>query len=203
MAILPIYTYGQPVLRKRAKPVKHVTDALKRFVDDMFETMHHANGIGLAANQVGALDRVIVVDISDIEEKPYEGVGEAAMPSAVRPEQPKRLVMINPEILSSSGSWKMEEGCLSIPEIRDEVTRAETIRVRFRDLEFREHELEADGLLGRVVLHEVDHLNGVLFIDHLGVVKQKLLRGRLNKIARGEIVTKYPIVANASSLATK
>lgn len=203
MAILPIYTYGQPVLRKRAKSVKNVTEGLKRFVDDMFETMRHANGIGLAANQVGSLARVIVVDISDIEEKPHEGVGEAAVRSAARPEQPTRLVMINPEILSWSGTWKMEEGCLSIPDIRDEVTRAETIRVRFRDLEFREHDLEADGLLGRVILHEVDHLNGVLFIDHLGVVKQKLLRGRLNKIARGEVVTKYPIIANAPALATK
>ncbi len=201
MAILPIYTYGQSVLRKRARPVKQVTSELKHFVDDMFETMHHAHGIGLAANQVGALERVIVVDISDVDDKPHEGVGEAATSATLSPEQPKKLVLLNPEVLSSSGSWKMEEGCLSIPEIRDEVTRAETIRVRFRDLEFREHELEADGLLGRVILHEIDHLNGVLFIDHLGAVKQKLLRGRLNKIQRGEVETKYPIIHNAATVA--
>ncbi len=201
MAILPIYTYGQPVLRKRARPIKQVTDELKKFVADMFETMHHASGIGLAANQVGALERVIVVDISDVDDKPHEGVGEAATAASLSPEQPKQLVLLNPEVVSSSGSWKMEEGCLSIPDIRDEVTRAETIRVRYRDLDFREQELDADGLLGRVILHEIDHLNGVLFIDHLGAVKQKLLRGRLNKIVRGEVETKYPIVSNAAPAA--
>lgn len=201
MAILPIYTYGQSVLRKRAKPVKQVTRELKNFVDDMIETMHHANGIGLAANQVGSLERIIVVDISDVDDKPHEGVGEAANAATLSPEQPKKLVLLNPEILSSAGSWKMEEGCLSIPDIRDEVERAETIRVRYRDLEFRERELDADGLLGRVILHEIDHLNGILFIDHLGAMKQKLLRGRLNKIQRGEVETKYPIVNNAATVA--
>lgn len=203
MAILPIYIYGQPVLRKRAKAVRQVTEELRTFVEDMFETMHHASGIGLAANQVGSLERVIVVDISDVDDKPHEGVGEAASASSLAPDQPKKLVMINPEVLSSSGSWRMEEGCLSIPDIRDEVTRAETIRVRYRDLDFREHELEATGLLGRVILHEIDHLNGILFIDHLGAVKRKLLRGRLNKIQRGEVETRYPVVTAAATAALK
>ena len=197
MAILPIYTYGQPVLRKRAKPVKKVDDELKKFAADMFETMHHASGIGLAANQVGSLDRVIVVDISDVDDKPHEGVGEAAEEKDISPkDEVKKLVLLNPEVVSSESSWKMEEGCLSIPEIRDEIERAEKIRVKYKDLDLNDQEIEASGLLGRVLLHEIDHLNGVLFIDRLGTVKRKLLRGRLNKIQRGEVETKYPIVSN-------
>lgn len=196
MAILPIYIYGQAVLRKRAKPVRAVNDDLRKFVDDMFETMHHASGIGLAANQVGSLERIIVVDISDVDEKHHEGVGEAA--DRVKKENVgvEKLVLINPEVIESSGTWKMEEGCLSIPDIRDEVERAETIRVRYKDLDFNDQEVRASGLLGRVLLHEIDHLNGVLFIDRVGDVKRKLMRGRLNKLERGEVETKYPIVRN-------
>lgn len=180
MAILPIYTYGQPVLRKKAKPVLKVDDKLVKFVQDMFETMHTAHGIGLAANQVGSLHRVIVVDVSDMGDEYIDA---------------KPMVLLNPEIVSEEGSWAMEEGCLSIPDIRDEVERAETIRVRYKDLEFKDHQLTASGLLGRVLLHEIDHLNGVLFIDHIGKIKRKLLTGRLNKIRRGEVDIEYPIVA--------
>lgn len=195
MAILPIYTYGQPVLRRRAKPIKSVDENLRKFVDDMFETMHHANGVGLAANQVGSLDRVIVIDITDAEERKHEGVGEAA--DRLHPQsdhQPKKFALINPEVIAEEGSWKMEEGCLSIPDIRDEIERAEKVIVRYKDLEWRTHEVEAEGLLGRVILHEIDHLNGVLFIDRLGTVKRKLLRGRLNKIENGLVDVSYPVM---------
>lgn len=197
MAILPIYTYGQPVLRKRAKSIRHVDEHLRKFVDDMFETMQHASGIGLAANQVGSLDRVLVIDISDVDDKEHEGVGEAAASVEKKDGDgtPKKLVLLNPEVVSSEGSWKMEEGCLSIPGIRDEVERAETIRVKYKDLELNDQEIEAHGLLGRVLLHEIDHLNGILFVDRLGLVKRKLLRGRLNKLERGEVETKYPVVS--------
>jgi peptide deformylase len=195
LALLPIFTYGQPVLRKRAKPVKKVDDEFKKFVDDMFETMHHANGIGLAANQVGSLDRVIVIDISDDDEGKHEGVGEAATKDDLKPSQKEmKLVLINPEVVASDGAWKMEEGCLSIPEIRDEVERAETIRVQYKDLHLVDREIEASGLLGRVLLHEIDHLNGILFVDRLGLVKRKLLRGRLNKIQKGQMNVNYPVV---------
>lgn len=179
MSVLPIYLYSQPVLRKKAKQVNRVDTDLVQFVEDMFETMHKAGGIGLAANQVGSLQRVIVVDVSDMEET----------------QDVKPIVMINPVVVQEQGLWKMEEGCLSIPEIRDEVERAETIRVKFRDLEFKEQEIEAAGILARVILHEIDHLNGVLFVDYLGTAKQKLLRGRLNKIRRGEVEVSYPVVA--------
>ncbi|MFN0156965.1 MAG: peptide deformylase [Bacteroidota bacterium] len=184
MAILPIYTYGQPVLHKKAKPVRGVDEELITFIKNMFETMHHANGIGLAANQVGDLRRVIVLDISDTSD---DHVDE------------KPLVLLNPEIVEEEGTWVMEEGCLSIPHIRDEIERAKKIRVRYKDLAFHDRELVADGLLARVILHEVDHLNGVLFIDHLGAVKQKLLKGRLNKIRKGEVEIDYPFVAEEVS----
>ncbi len=161
----------------------------------MFETMNHANGIGLAANQVGSLDRVIVIDISDVDDKKHEGVGEAATEADVKPSvQEKKLVLVNPEVVSSGGEWKMEEGCLSIPEIRDEVERAETIRVKYKDLDFIDNEIEASGLLARVLLHEIDHLNGILFIDRLGLVKRKLLRGRLNRIQKGQVTVSYPVL---------
>ena len=130
MSVLPIYTYGTSVLRKKAKPVTAVTDEIVKLVMDMFETMHAANGIGLAATQVGSLHRVIVVDISDVEET--KGV--------------KPFTLINPELVSEEGAWVVEEGCLSIPNVRDEVERAETLRVRFKDANFKDVELEAGGL---------------------------------------------------------
>ncbi len=172
--------YGQPVLRKKAKPVRKVDDEFVQFVQDMFETMHNSHGIGLAANQVGSLERVIVIDVSDMGEE-YKDT--------------KPMVLINPEIVSKEGSWTMEEGCLSIPDIRDEVERAETIKVVYKDLEWNDREIIADGIIGRVLLHEIDHLNGVLFIDYLSTIQQKLLKGRLNKIRRGEVDIEYPIVA--------
>jgi len=180
LSVLPIFVFDQSVLRKKAKPVRHVDGTLATLARDMLETMQKANGIGLAANQVGSLQRIIVVDISGMEES-------SEMPP---------IAMVNPAVVEEEGSWSMEEGCLSIPDIREEVERAERIRVRFRDLEFAEKEMEADGLLGRVILHEIDHLNGVLFIDRIGSVKRKLLRGRLNKLRRGDFEVAYPVVSN-------
>jgi peptide deformylase len=155
----------------------------------MIETMHNAGGIGLAATQVGSLDRIIVVDNEALDEE-------------ARPDLPATLVLINPEVIAEHGVWSMEEGCLSIPEIREEVERVEDLHLRFKDVEFVEQELKASGLLGRVILHEIDHLNGVLFIDHLTTEKGKLLRGRLNKIARGEVEVSYPVVCSVSSEVT-
>jgi len=179
--VLPIFLYGQSSLRKKARAVKRLDPELTKLADDMIETMRLANGIGLAANQVGDLRRVIVVDVGAAEETK---------------DQPP-LAMINPEVVAVEGSWPMEEGCLSIPGIREEVVRPETIRVRFLDREFSEKEISAAGTLGRVILHEIDHLNGVLFIDRLSGVRRKLLRGRLNKIQRGEVEVDYPIVGSS------
>jgi peptide deformylase len=187
MSVLPIYTYGQPVLRKKAKPVRQLDDEARKLVDDMLETVRRANGIGLAANQVGSLRRVIVVDLSETEE------------GANQPP----LVLFNPEIVDESGAWVMEEGCLSIPEIRDEVERPAQVRVKYRDENFREAERLAEGLLARVLQHEIDHLNGILFIDHLSGVKKRLLKGRLNRIQRGEIEVAYPIVVDTTHIITE
>ena len=183
VAILPIYIYNQSVLRRKAKPVRPDRvdrPELEKLAADMFETMRNANGIGLAATQVGSLHRVVVIDVSDMEEM----------------ESIEPVVMVNPEVVAESGELILEEGCLSLPEIRDEVKRAETIRVRYKDLAFKDHEIEGSGILGRVMLHEIDHLNGVLFIDRLEPDKRKLLRGRLNKLAKGEVETSYPIVGS-------
>lgn len=191
MSVLPIYLYGQQTLKKKAKPVLRADERLRRFVEDMFETLYNSGGIGLAANQVGSLDRVIVVDISEMEEM-------RNLPPGMPGTSP--LVLLNAVVTENEGMWTMEEGCLSIPDIRDEVERAEKIRVRYRDLHFVEQEFEADGLLARVLLHEIDHLNGILFIDHLNVVKRKLLRGRLNKIRKGELEVAYPVVTEEPQL---
>jgi peptide deformylase len=178
MAVLPIYLYDHAVLRRKAKIVKKTDEAVRQLAEDMLETMHRANGIGLAANQVGETRRVIVVDVSEMEES------RATPPVA----------MINPEVLREDGRQLMEEGCLSIPELREEVERPEHIVVRYHDLDFTLREVEASGLFGRVILHEIDHLNGVLFIDHLSAVRRKLLRGKLNKVRRGELELGYPVV---------
>ena len=186
MAILPIYIYDQSVLRKKARvvhPEKTGREEIRQLAEDMFETMHQAGGIGLAANQVGSLHRIIVVDVSDMEET-----------SGVPP-----LALVNPVVVSEEGKWPMEEGCLSIPEIREEVVRAEKIRVRYKDVDFVDREIEASGILGRVLLHEIDHLNGVLFIDYLSPDLKKMLRGRLNKIRHGEIEVNYPVVAGSAA----
>jgi peptide deformylase len=182
VSLLPIYTYDQAVLRRKAKivhPEKVDREELRKFAENMFETMRNANGIGLAANQVGVLQRLIVIDVSDMEE------------TKGRPS----IALVNPIVEVEEGSVTMEEGCLSIPDIREDVERPEHIRLRYMDLDLRDCELQTEGILARVLLHEIDHLNGILFIDRVNAEKRKLLRGRLNKIHRGEIEVAYPIVS--------
>lgn len=191
--VLPIYTYGTSVLRQRARLVKEVKEKTIEFLLDMFDTMHASDGIGLAANQVGSLDQMIVIDISELEEERTNGERIAIQEEARSP-----LALINPKIMAQEGLWTMEEGCLSIPGVRDQVKRPETIIVRYRDTKFREIELKAYGLLGRVILHEVDHLNGVLFIDHIGALERKTHREALRDIQRGNVDVNYPVVTAAS-----
>ncbi len=178
VAFLPIYIYDHPILRKKAKPVRKPDEQLVALANDMVETMRNACGIGLAANQVGSLHRLIVIDAAEATDN------KTAPP----------LILVNPVIAQGEGAITMEEGCLSIPDLRENVERPEKITVRFRDLEFREQELSTDGMLARVILHEFDHLNGVLFFDHLNIVRRKLLRGRLNKIKNGEATVTYPAI---------
>ena len=177
MSILPIYLYGADILRKKSKAVRELDDSTIELIQSMFDTMHNASGIGLAANQVGVLQRVIVADITDME----EGKGT------------KPVVLINPEVLAKTGEWSMEEGCLSIPSVRDVVKRAEAITVRFRDGGFKEVTQEVTGLLGRVISHEIDHLNGVLFTDYLSAAERRAHKSRLESIKSGEIEVSYPV----------
>jgi peptide deformylase len=197
MSILPIYLFGTEVLKKKAKPVETLDDSTVKLIYDMFETMHKANGIGLAANQVGDLRRVITIDISDVTEPNAEGeMEDSAHPTS--PGLPRTLALINPEILNEEGdSWPMEEGCLSLPGVRGVVERAEKVRIRFHDSEFKIQELSMDGLLARVVLHEYDYLNGVLLVDRVNKAKRSMLLPKLRKIRKGEIDPDYPVVIAA------
>ena len=178
MSVLPIYTYGARVLRQKAKAVSRADNRIVELIVNMFETMRKASGIGLAATQVGELDRIIVIDVSDVEE--YEGV--------------KPIALINPEIVSKDGHAVMEEGCLSIPDVRGHVDRPGEIKVRFRDVNFDLHEITAEGLLARVLQHEIDHLNGVLFIDYLGDEEKKQVAEQLVSIEKGVMTVDYPVV---------
>ncbi len=178
MSALPIYLDGTKPLRKKAKPVSKIDDATLKFIMDMFETMHSADGIGLAANQVGVLQRIIVVDVSFIEE--YEDI--------------KPFALINPEVISEEGKCIMEEGCLSVPDVRGEVERPKKIVVSYKDTNFKTQQIVAEDLLARVILHELDHLNGVLFVDYLPKAKKLELKEAIEKIQNGEVATKYPVV---------
>ena len=193
MSILPIYLFGTEVLKKKAFPVDSLDDSTIKLIYDMFETMREANGLGLAATQVGDLRRVITIDISDVTEPSAEGETEDTT-HPTSPDLPKTLALINPEILGEEGKWLMEEGCLSLPHLHGEVERADKIRVRFYDAEFKQQELYADGLLARVILHELDHLNGVLFVDRISKTKRSMLLPKLRKIRKGEVEVDYPVV---------
>lgn len=164
MAILDILHFPDTRLRNQAKPVAQVDDALRRLVDDMFETMYQAPGIGLASTQVNDLRRVVVIDISDAHDQP--------------------LCLINPEILETSGEEEMDEGCLSVPDIYEKVVRAERIRVRALNRDGDPFELDADGLLAVCIQHELDHLDGKLFIDYLSNMKRQRIRKKLEKESR-------------------
>ncbi|MDD8017610.1 MAG: peptide deformylase [Bacteroidota bacterium] len=181
MATLPIYLYGNEVLKKKAENVTEITNADIKLIQNMFDTMR-GYGIGLAANQVGVAKQILVIDISDNEEW----------------KDTKPLVVINPEIIDEEGEWEFEEGCLSIPDIREKVWRPEKITLRYNDVNMKERKLEADGLLARVLQHEIDHLNGILFIDHISAAKRTLLKSKLTKVSKGEIETEYEVVAAPS-----
>lgn len=164
MALLRILHYPDDRLRQRAQPVEQVDDELNRLIDDMFETMYNAPGIGLAATQVAVPKRVIVVDVSENHDQP--------------------LPLINPEILDRWGEEEMEEGCLSVPGYFDRVRRAEGIRFRALDRDGQPVEREAEGLLAVCIQHEIEHLDGKLFIDHLSQLKRERVRKRLDKLRR-------------------
>ncbi|MFP1734468.1 peptide deformylase [Lonsdalea quercina] len=164
MSVLQVLHFPDERLRTIAKPVKEVNAEIQRIVDDMFDTMYEEEGIGLAATQVDIHQRIIVIDVSE--------------------ERNERLVLINPELIEKSGDTGIEEGCLSIPETRALVSRAERIKIRALNRDGESFELETDGLLAICIQHEMDHLVGKLFIDYLSPLKRQRIRQKLEKLAR-------------------
>ena len=165
MAIREIKKFPDPVLRKKTAAVGAIDDNLCRLIDDMVETMHAAPGVGLAANQVGVPLQVAVIDIGDHEEGKKHPL----------------VVLINPEVLALEGTVVAEEGCLSVPDFSDKVKRAARIKVRAKDRAGKTFELEADGLMAKALQHEIDHLNGILFIDRLSPIKKSIFRRKMKK----------------------
>lgn len=177
---LPIYLYGHPVLRKKAEPISKDYPGLKQFVADMFETMDNSDGVGLAAPQVGRAERIVVIDGNAVAESFPECEG-------------KRLALINPEVEVLDGEEvSRAEGCLSLPGVSEDVKRVENIRLRWFDEDFNEHEEVMTGFLARIVLHELDHLEGQVFTDHISGIRKQLIRGKLNNIVNGKTRAEYP-----------
>jgi peptide deformylase len=177
--VYPIVVYGDPVLRKRAASLEKGTD-LKQLVQDMFETMEAAKGIGLAAPQIGKSVRLFVVDGTGIEDEP--GLADF------------KKTFVNPELLEEFDEpWAFEEGCLSVPNIRENVSRKARLRIRYFDENWNEFTETYEGMKARIIQHEYDHIEGKLFIDYLSPLKRKLLKGKLSDISRGEVETEYRI----------
>lgn len=179
--IYPIVLYGDPVLKKEAEDIEEGSIDVKKLSEDMFATMEAAHGIGLAAPQIGKSIRLFVVDGSPMEEEEMEDF---------------RKVFINPEIIDETGkAWKYEEGCLSIPGVREDVFRQPEITINYLDENWVEHEETYDGMKARIIQHEYDHIEGVLFTDYLTPLKKRLLKGKLGNISKGKCEAEYKIRA--------
>lgn len=183
--VLPIYTYGSEVLRAPTEDILENSDDLQVLIDNMLETMEGAAGIGLAAPQVGRSLRLFVVDLSPLKD-------DLAEEGEIVPDGP--LVFINPEMIDEFGDdVGYEEGCLSIPDIREEVSRPAEIVIRFLDRNFAQQELHVAGMTARVIQHEYDHVEGILFVDHISSFRKQLLKRRLREMAQGNVEADYPL----------
>ena len=184
--ILPIVAYGSNVLKTKAVNITPDFPDLETLIENMWETMYNANGVGIAAPQIGKSIRLFVVDAS-----PFSKDDEISDDEISTLKNFKK-VFINPELIKETGGeWDFTEGCLSIPNIREDISRREMITIRYYDESFEEIELTLKGLAARIVQHEYDHIEGVLFIDKLSSLKKKLLKGKLNDISKGKIKTEY------------
>ena len=179
--IYPIVVYGDPVLKRKTQEIEKGTIDVKELSEDMFETMKAAHGIGLAAPQIGKSLRMFIVDGRPLEEED--------MIDFVK-------VFINPHILEESGDkWNFEEGCLSIPGIREHISRQPKIKIQYFDENWEEHVEEYDGMKARIIQHEYDHIEGILFTDHISPFKKRLLKGKLTNISKGKCDAEYRIKA--------
>jgi len=175
--VYPIIIYGDPVLRKKTEDITKDYPELKKLVEDMYETMYAANGVGLAAPQIGKAVRLFVIDSTRMEDEDDPGFKRA---------------FINAEIIEESEEeWKFEEGCLSIPGIREKVERPEEIRIKYLDEDLKPHDDVFDGIAARIIQHEYDHIEGVLFTDHLTAFKKNLIKGKLSALSKGEVDASY------------
>jgi peptide deformylase len=185
--ILPIVAYGDPVLKKEAEEIEQDYPELQQLIDDMFETMYAAQGVGLAAPQIGRSIRLFIVDGSPFADEE----GDEPDPKAVGIESFKK-VFINPVIEEEEGEdWSFQEGCLSIPKIREDVYRKEVVHISYYDEQWNFHEERFEGYQARIIQHEYDHIEGVLFTDHLSPLRKRLLTKRLANISRGEVRVDY------------
>lgn len=176
--IYPIVLFGDPVLRKKAEDVPQGED-VKELIADMFETMRSASGVGLAAPQIGKSLRIFIIDSTPMEDKGVPGITKA---------------FINAQILEENGEeWDFEEGCLSIPGIREDVKRESRIKIRYFDEDWNEHLDEYDDIAARIIQHEYDHIEGVLFTDHISPFKKRLIKGKLANISKGKVDADYRV----------
>lgn len=183
--ILPIYAYGNPVLKKVAVDITPDYPNLDELLENMWETLRHSNGIGLAAPQIGLSIRLFLVDTEQLNEARDE---ENQVPDAIK------QVFINAQIIEEDGEeWSYEEGCLSIPDVSGEVDRPERVRIQYQDEQFQTHEKVFEGMNARVIQHEYDHIDGILFTEHLKPVKKQLIRRKLESIRKGKAKADYPM----------
>lgn len=190
--VLPIRVYGDPILRTETEEVTADSEDLQPLIDDMFDTMRAAEGVGLAAPQIGRTERIFVADVRPMYET-------AADVDERLPAQP--MVFINPEIVwESEEECEFEEGCLSIPDIREIVVRPERVRIEYLDRNLEHQELEVDDMLARVIQHEFDHLEGVLFVDRISAFRRRLLKRKLRDMTKGEVEADYLLHTTAAQL---
>lgn len=188
--ILPIVAYGHPVLRKVAEDITPEYPQLDKFIEDMWETMYASNGVGLAAPQANRSIRVFTVDTIQM----FNNMDEEEKDEY--PDAPGvKAVFINAHIVELEGEdWAYNEGCLSIPKIREDIYRQESVTLSYYDEHFQKHTKTFTGLTARVILHEYDHIEGTLFIDHVSPLKRKLMKGRLNDISKGKVSVDYKMM---------
>lgn len=190
--ILPIVAYGHPILRKVAHDIDENYPDLAKLIEDMWETMYASNGVGLAAPQVNRDIRLFVMDSAQI----FANMDEEEREEERYPDAPgTKQVFINAHVVEEIGDdWSYNEGCLSIPKIREDIFRAEEVTMKYRDENFKEHTKTFSGVTARIILHEYDHIEGKLFIDHISPLKRKLLRRKLDDISKGNVSVDYKML---------
>ncbi len=178
--ILPIVAFGSPILREKCKEISKYFPDLPEIIDDMFETMYAASGVGLSAPQINKSIRIFIIDTAPFVDDEENDI------------QPMKQVFINPKMIKEEGQkWLFNEGCLSIPEIREDISRKDEIEIEFLDENFQKQQKKFDGITARVIQHEYDHLDGILFTDKISTLRKRVLKGKLNDISKGKIEVNY------------